>query len=269
MPALRPTHGRRCQERTPSALAPRRLSPPGIAKRLRNWATLVSALATWLVGHAALAASKTKERTISTDEVVSWLDESGDNASLADQGGKEEQLVPLPPPRHHGFVVESGIGALGQIGEMKHTSPVAPWFHLQVGYEPLRFLMVFIEGDLVLSNTSYAPPPPPQRTYALWGFGAGLRGTVKASDRVGLYLQGSVGGAQVTSDVLSIYGYEDADKLNLYLAAELGVEWYQISPHWALTAHGGVRDYIGTFKREFSDQPPLAWVSGLGLRYTF
>ncbi|HYQ45835.1 MAG TPA: hypothetical protein VER11_27880 [Polyangiaceae bacterium] len=258
MPALRPTHGRRCQERAPWAL------------KLTRGAALLSALTLLLAAHAAHAASEPKERAISTDEVVSWLDSNSDPAALAgDQGASEEQLVPRPPPRHHGFVVESGIGALGQIGDMKHTSPVAPWFHLQVGYEPLRFLMVFVEGDLVLSNTSYAPPPPPQRTYALWGFGAGLRGTVKASDRVGLYLQGSLGGAQVTNDVLSIYGYEDADKLNLYVAAELGVEWYQISPHWALAVHGGVRDYIGTFKREFSDQPPLAWVSGLGLRYTF
>jgi len=230
---------------------------------------LLSALAALLASRVAQAASDPKERAITTDEVVSWLDSNSDSSSLADQGGKEEQLVPLPPPRHHGFVVESSVGALGQLGEMKYTSPVAPWFHLQVGYEPLRFLMVFAEGDLVLSNTSYAPPPPPQRTYALWGFGGGLRGTVKASERVGLYLQGSAGAAQVTNDVLAIYGYEDADKLNLYLAAELGVEWYQISPHWALTVHGGVRDYIGTFKRDFSDKPPLAWVSGLGLRYTF
>lgn len=259
MPALRPTHGRCCQGR-------------GTAWRsasAQSGAALVSSLVALLSTSAAHGAAEPKERAISTDEVVSWLDSKGDPALSTDQGASEDQLVPLPPPRHRGFVVESGIGALGQIGEMKHTSPVAPWFHLQVGYEPLRFLMVFVEGDLVLSNTSYAPPPPPQRTYALWGFGAGLRGTLKASERVGVYLQGSAGGAQVTSDVLAIYGYEDADKLNLYLAAELGVEWYQISPHWALAIHGGVRDYVGTFKREFSDQPPLAWVSGLGLRYTF
>ena len=74
---------------------------------------------------------------------------------------------------------------------MKNISPVAPWFHLQFGYEPLRFLMVFAEGDLMIANTSYAQPPPEPRTYALWGFGAGLRGTVKATDRIGLYLQGS------------------------------------------------------------------------------
>ncbi|HEY3253244.1 MAG TPA: hypothetical protein VGJ91_04825 [Polyangiaceae bacterium] len=233
-------------------------------------AALLSSLATLLVCHGAYAGEGPKERAISTDEVVSWLDAKGDASPLtADRGAAEEEPTPLPPPRHHGFVVESSVGMLGQIGEMKSTSPVAPWFHLQVGYEPLRFLMVFVEGDLVLSNTSYAPPPPPERTYALWGFGAGMRGTVKASERIGLYLQASLGGAEVTNDVLTIYGYNNADKLNLYLAAELGAEWYQISPHWALAVHGGVRDYTVTFKREFSNLPPLAWVSGLALRYTF
>ena len=230
---------------------------------------MLSSFATLLVCHPASAGEGPKERAISTDEVVSWLDSKADAPLAADQGAAEEELVPLPPPRHHGFVVESSVGALGQIGEMKYTSPVAPWFHLQVGYEPLRFLMVFVEGDLVLSNTSYAPPPPPPRTYSLWGVGAGLRGTVKVSERVGLYLQGSLGGAQVTNDVLLTYGYQNADKFGLYLAAELGAEWYQVSPHWALAVHGGVRDYTVTFKREFSNLPPLAWVSGLALRYTF
>ena len=266
MPALRPTHGRRCQER-----ARRRVWRSWLlaAPKLARGAALASSLAALWVCHPAHASSAAKERAISTDEVVSWLDSNSETPALAADQGAAEELVPPPAPRHRGFVVESSVGAFGQIGEMKHTSPIAPWFHLQVGYEPLRFLMVFVEGDLVLSDTSYAAPPPPPRTYALWGFGGGLRGTVKASERVGLYLQASVGGAQVTNDVLTIYGYQDADKLNLYLAAELGAEWYQISPHWAMTVHGGVRDYIGTFKREFSNLPPLAWVSGLGLRYTF
>ena len=82
-------------------------------------------------------------------------------------------------------------------------------------------------------------------------------------------MQASAGGAEINDDVLGIYGYTNADKLSLYLAAELGVEWYQVSPHLALALHGGVRDYTATFKRELSNQAPLAWVSAAGLRYTF
>jgi hypothetical protein len=222
-----------------------------------------------LAPRAARAAEEPRERTITPTEVESWLDSNGNPKPEADTGAEEEPLAPPPPPRHRGFVVESSIGALGQIGDMRHISPVAPWFRLQFGFEPLRFLMVFAEGDLVLSNTGYAHPPPPPRTYALWGFGAGLRGTVKASERVGLYLQASAGGAEVNTDVLGLYGYPDANELHLYLAGELGVEWYQVSPHLALAVHGGVRDYTATFRRDQSTGPPLAWVSGVALRYTF
>jgi hypothetical protein len=222
-----------------------------------------------LSSRPALAAEEPKERTISPTEVESWLDSSGQPKPDADTGESDEDLAPPPPPRHKGFVVESTIGAFGQLGDMKHISPIAPWFRLQFGYEPLRFLMVFAEGDLVVSNTSYAAQPPPPRTYALWGFGAGLRGTVKASERVGLYLQGSLGGAEITDDVLGTYGYPNADKFNLYFAGELGVEWYQVSPHLALALHGGVRDYSTGFKRLEGTGPALAWVSGVALRYTF
>ena len=228
---------------------------------------LLAGVTTLLISASVLAAEEPTERPITPGEVQSWLDSKGDVP--ADDGLKDDELAPPPPPRHKGFVVESSIGAFGQIGAMKSISPVAPWFHLQFGYEPLRFLMVFAESDLMISNTSYAPPPPGPRTYALWGFGAGLRGTVKPTDRVGLYLQGSFGGAEVNADVLGIYGYPNADKFNLYFGGELGVEWYQVSPHMALALHGGVRDYTATFKRDLSSQPPLAWVSGAALRYTF
>src|SRR5450432_3755147 len=228
---------------------------------------LLAGVTTLLISAPALAAEEPKQRAISTSEVESWLDSKGD--APVDGGLQDEELAPPPPPRHKGFVVESGIGAFGQIGAMKNISPVAPWFHLQFGYEPLRFLMVFAESDLMISNTSYAHPPPEPRTYALWGFGAGLRGTVKPTDRVGLYLEGSFGGAEVNADVLGIYGYPNANKFNVYVGGELGVEWYQVSPHMALALHGGVRDYTATFKRNLSSQPPLAWVSGLALRYTF
>ncbi len=248
--------------------APRLIAGSRYSGIMRSACVFV-ALGTLCVGRHASAAAEPKERNITSDEVVSWLDSNGDKPPLADSGVEEEELAPPPAPRHKGFVVESGVGALGQLGEMKHISPIAPWFHLQFGYEPFRFLMAFAEADLVLANTSYGHQPPPTRTYSLWGFGAGLRGTVKASERVGLYLQVSAGGAEVSSDVLASRGYRDADGFNLYLAGELGVEWYQVSPHLALTLHGGIRDYTSTFKRDESSQPPLAWVSALGLRYTF
>ena len=243
---------------------------PSPGKRARRWRPLcvtLGAAAACFAAVPARAAEGPKERAISSSEVVSWLDAK--DQAVSDEGPGSDEPAPPLPPRHRGFVVESSIGAFGQIGPMKNISPIAPWFHLQFGYEPLRFLMLFAEGDLMISNTSYAHPPPEPRTYSLWGVGAGLRGTLKPSDRVGLYVQSSLGGAEVNDDVLGSYGYQNADRFNLYVAAELGLEWYQVSPHLALAAHGGLRDYTATFKREQSTQPPLAWVSGVSLRYTF
>lgn len=247
-----------------------RVFRPSSARRALLVRALFAALASaaaWLITVPTRAAEGPKERAITPGEVESWLDSKGQPTT--DEVAADDELAPPPPPRHKGFVVESSIGAFGQIGAMKNISPIAPWFHLQFGYEPLRALMVFAEGDLMISNTSYAHPPPEPRTYSLWGFGAGVRGTIKATDRVGLYLQGSLGGAEVNDDVLGIYGYPKANSFNLYFAGELGVEWYQVSPHLALAVHGGVRDYTATFKRDQSSQPPLGWVSGIALRYTF
>ena len=69
--------------------------------------------------------------------------------------------------------------------------------------------------------------------------------------------------------MLELYGYQHAEELGLYECAELGVEWYQINPHLALTLHGGVRQYPRALKRDLASEPPMTWLSGAGLRYTF
>ena len=51
--------------------------------------------------------------------------------------------------------------------------------------------------------------------------------------------------------------------------ATLGLEWYQINPHYALAIHGGIRNYDAGLGRERSSETPLAWVSAVALRYAF
>jgi hypothetical protein len=118
-----------------------------------------------------------------------------------------------------------------------------------------------------LSRTSYANRPPEPRTYALFGFGSGARFTWQALERIGFYVQGDLGLASVSEDVLSSYGYRDANRLGPYFGGLLGVDWYQVNPHYALSLYGGVRDYVDTFERIAGERPPIAWLSGLALRY--
>lgn len=221
-------------------------------------------------GLAQAAEAEPKERQLTPEEIDAWLDSRAMPKSQGDRSGDTDDAdAPPPPPRKKGFVLESSIGALGQLGHLKNITPTSPWFGLRFGYEPLRWLMVFGEGDLFVARTSYASQPPPPRSFVFWSFGAGARVTLKPTDRVGVYLQGSVGLGRATEDVLELYGYQHAEELGLYQSVELGVEWYQINPHLALAVHGGVRNYPRAFERDFGEEPPLAWLSGLGLRYTF
>jgi hypothetical protein len=150
---------------------------------------------------------------------------------------------------------------------MQNVSPAAPFFRLQVGYELFDWLMLFGEADVAMARTSYANRPPEPRTYALFGFGTGARFTWQAFEHVGFYLQGDLGLASVSEDVLSTYGYRDAALLRPYFGGLLGVDWYQVSPHYALSLYGGARDYVQTFARIAGERPPIAWMSGVALRY--
>ncbi len=202
-------------------------------------------------------------------DIEAWLEARSLPDTRSDESSATSDEVPPPPPRARGLVVESGLGAMGYLGTLKHVTPTSPWLHLQLGYEIFDWAMVFAEGDLAFASTSYANPPPQPRAFAIWGLGGGVRFTVRPTDRVGIYLQGSIGAAQATEDVLRVYGYRNADELNPYYGGLLGVEWYQVSPHYALSLAGGARNYDNGFARRRADAPELMWLGLLSLRYAF
>jgi hypothetical protein len=227
-----------------------------------------------LLGWAALAQAADappKERQLTPEEIDAWLDSRAmPKSQSGEHGGSDDDAeAPPPPPRKKGFVLESSVGVMGQVGHLKHITPNAPWFGLHFGYEPLRALMVFVETDLFVASTSYAHQPPPPRSFAFWNVGGGVRLTLKPTDRFGVYIQGSLGGGRATEDVLKLYGYQHANELGFYQSAELGLEWYQVNPHLALVAHGGIRNYPRTLTRDRESQPPMTWLGAGGLRYTF
>jgi hypothetical protein len=212
---------------------------------------------------SSAAAEETSELT--ETGLDSWLNET---SGPKDASSSDPELDVLTfPPRRHGWVVEGSAGALGHLGNMRDVSPVAPWFRLQLGYEPFDWLMVLAQGDVALSSTSLANRPPDKRGFALFGFGGGARLSWQAFHYVGFYLQGDAGFASVNQDVLATYGYPDADRLRPFAGGALGVEWFQLSPHYALALFGGVRDYFQNFDRINGNRPPLVWFSSVAIRY--
>jgi hypothetical protein len=234
-----------------------------------RWApALLLPLLTLAGTRAAQGAETPAERRLTTGEIEQWLDQPS-GAVPADSATPGPEEAPPPPPHRHGVTIESSIGALTYLGPLQHITPTSPWFHLKLGFEPWRWLLVFAETDQVFSTTSYAHPPPPPRTYRMYGFGGGLRFTVKFIERLGGYVEGSGGIAEASTDVLEVYGYTHATEWSPYFGGRLGLEWYPVNPHLAVSAHGGVRSYQAGLKREQSQELALAVLGGLALRYTF
>ncbi|MGC4088969.1 MAG: hypothetical protein QM756_13930 [Polyangiaceae bacterium] len=227
-------------------------------------------VATWLLSSSATsrAADGNAERTVSPEEVEAWLAKPS-GAPTTDMLTPAPDEAPPAPPRKHGITLETAIGTLSHLGPLAHVSPISPWFHLQLGYEPFRWLMVFAEGDLVFSNTSYAAQPPPSRTYRLYGFGPGLRLSVPFGERFGAYAEGSAGLSRISDDLLGIYGYPNATTLSLYFGGRVGLEWFAPNPRLSVALSGGARMYPQGLKRERSSEPPLALLGNIGIRYTF
>jgi hypothetical protein len=191
--------------------------------------------------------------------------EEAPGASKKSAKAGEALEVPPPPPRKRGLVIETGLGMMGFLGRLKNISPTASLFHVQVGFEPFKWFMVFGEGDLGFTSTRYTSVT---RGYAIYGVGAGGRITVALSDRVSAYGQVDFGMMEASSDVLVTYGFYDADSFNGYFGGGGGLEWYQPDPHLALALNGGARKTQG-FARAIPGDPALSWLGSVALRYTF
>ena len=178
--------------------------------------------------------------------------------------------APPPMPYKKTLVLESSLGARAFLGELGKTAPPGFWLHTQLGYELLRWLMLFGEGDLSFTDTSGTQKPPRTRAFPIFGFGGGVRFTVRFTDRVGVYAQASVGAmkADVAVNSLAVIGFREAEELAPYAGGRLGVEWYQIDRHFALGLNGGARVAQG-FALSRGGDTPLVVDGGASLRYAF
>ncbi len=239
---------------------------PAILADMRAWFWLgvpFVAAATALPARAAEPPAPTNEQI----EAAVKADASGAPVSIAPLA----EEAPPPLPRKRGIVLESSIGGLAFLGRFRQVAPPAPWFHVQLGYEVFRWLLVFGEGEMAFTDTSVAQDPSKSRAFPIFGFGAGGRLTVHVNERVALYAQGSLGAlkADVPNNAFTFLGYRDAESLGISMTGRLGVEWYQMDRHLALGLAVGVRDAKGFARSGSVSDTPLMLDAALALRYTF
>lgn len=179
--------------------------------------------------------------------------------------------APPPLPRHKGLVLDAHIGALGFGGQFRHVAPPGPWVRGQIGYEVFDWLMFFGEAEVMFTDTSEAQDPSKSRGFDIWGFGGGLRGTWRPTERLGFYLEGTIDAlrADIERNALTILGFHDAESLNPAFGGRLGVDWYQIDRHMALTLSTGLRDAQGFAKLAQKGDTGFLWDASASIRYTF
>ncbi|HVJ89700.1 MAG TPA: hypothetical protein VM580_07830 [Labilithrix sp.] len=179
--------------------------------------------------------------------------------------------APPPPPYKKTLVLDSSVGAIGFLGAFGNVAPPGPWAHIQLGYEVAKWFMVYGEGELAFTDTSNRQRPPNTRAFAMYGFGGGVRFTIRFVERFGMYAQGGLGmlAADVPTGSLALLGFRDAESLGLYFGARLGLEWYQIDRHLALGLNAGIRTAQGFARLGAGTDTPLALDGGLSLRYAF
>lgn len=190
----------------------------------------------------------------------------------------EGSLLPSPipedppmPPRRRGVVIESRLGALAFLGDFRHISPTAPWWHVDVGYEILNWLGVFGYGEVAFTDTSEIQGAALITAFPIYGFGGGARVTLHASRRVAFFGEGNAGAmrADVPKGTLIDQGFGNAEQFSLAVGGRVGVEWYQLDRHLAFGLDVGLRDALG-FVQQFSPTgPPLMLDASGAVRYTF
>jgi hypothetical protein len=178
--------------------------------------------------------------------------------------------APPPLPSKKGLVLETRLGGLAFLGKFGDLAPTAPWIQTQLGWEFFKWLMAYGYGELAFTGTSNETGELTTSYFPLYGFGGGLRGTVHMTDRLALFVQANAGAMSVIvpRGTLAFLGFANAESPGFAVGTRLGVEWYQVDHHMALSFGVGLRDAFN-FKIQSESDLPLMLDAGAALRYTF
>jgi hypothetical protein len=111
---------------------------------------------------------------------------------------------------------------------------------VSLGYELLVWLSVSAVVEVSLHRTDAPSPPSPGTFELIDGLGE-LRLTWPMSARAALWLAPQAGLGWATSDLLPLYGIEDATSLGLVYGGSLGFDWHLLSRHHSLGITTGAR----------------------------
>lgn len=212
-----------------------------------------------LIGAPALALAQTEEETVATEEP---------DATRLDVERLPPEAIRVTREMYaHGFFVEAQIGAIGFIGGIGEYVNVGPWATVGFGYEIFDFLHVMISAEGSMHDTN-APPPPAPTSFELVGGTATLRLQANFTESFAMYLSGQLGVLVATTEILDLYGFQDASTVGVSYGGQLGADWHLRARHHSLGLLAGVRHYP-SLESAVASSPALGIHGSAYLRYVF
>jgi len=142
----------------------------------------------------------------------------------------------------HGFFVEAQIGGLGFVNGIGEFVDAGPWATISFGLEILDWLHVLVSAEGSMHNTS-APPPPARTAFELLGGSASLRLQANFTEAFAMWLAPQFAVLVATTDILDLYGFQEASTIGIAYGDELGVDWHFRARHHSIGLLGGVRHH--------------------------
>ena len=164
-------------------------------------------------------------------------------------------------PASQGWFAEGGLGATGFLPSAAQDAQVGPSLDLRVGRDLFSWLSVGIYGA-VSTHQATVPPPPTGQYFQLYRMGGDVR-IGGRFNRIALFVEGDVGAAVISSDVLDqVMITKPGSYVSLCLQAGAGVEYQLENRHYGIGLAGDA-----ALQPEFSS---IKAIDGrIYLRYTY
>ncbi len=212
-----------------------------------------------LTALSAPASAQTDEETVATEEP---------DATRLDVERLPPEAIRITREMYaHGFFLEARLGAIGFIGGIGEYVNVGPWASIGFGYEIFDFLHVMLSAEGSMHDTN-APPPPAPTSFELVGGTATVRLQANFTEAFAMYLSGQFGVLVATTDILDLYGFQDASTVGITYGGQLGADWHLRARHYSLGLLAGVRHYP-SLESVAASSPALGIHGSAYLRYVF
>lgn len=136
----------------------------------------------------------------------------------------------------HGFFSEAGLGGVGLL-KPKSTLAIGPTVTLRIGYDLFSWFSIGAIASLATQRSTL--PAPPENEYQQLYRGGALARLGGQLGPVSLYLNGGVGAARVSTNLLERVGFIDPGQRNsVAFFAGAGLEYQLENRHYALGVGG-------------------------------